>query len=334
MLEYKNIQTDKLTLKISKLKEVHLYPPKKVSKPSSEIELTSDYKPTTAINWYPGHMARAIREIKEKLKLVDIVLEVRDARAPLASGNFLLEETLRQKSHYILLNKSNLADPSSIAKWDKWFSKQSFSYVFFDCFDRAAIKKILAHSRKIVEEKRRASTPENYQPRTKLKLMIIGLPNTGKSTIINQLANRSATKTADRPGQTQVQQWIVIDETLDLLDTPGVMPPSLSDDQHGLWLSAIHAIPDDIVGEELPANFLVKYFREKESKEFLTRYKLGSFELSNEETIEKIAAARGCLKKGGAIDYDRVYKLILGDFRKGDLGKSCFELPPIESTES
>jgi ribosome biogenesis GTPase A len=158
--------------------------------------------------------------------------------------------------------------------------------------------------------------------------MIIGLPNTGKSTIINQLANRAAARTADRPGHTQVQQWIVIDKDLELLDTPGVMPTSLESDEHGLWLSAIHAIPDDLVGEEMPAKFLVDYFKERKSKELKERYKLTSLDFTTEEIMEKIAVLRGCVKQKGLPDLERVYKLILLDFRKGELGKCCFGTPP------
>lgn len=295
------------------------------------VALTPDTPAKLGINWYPGHMAKAIREIKEKLKLVDIVLEIRDARAPLASGNFALDDTLRQKSRLIVLNKVNLADPKIIHLWDEWFKAKGEPYIFIDCFDKSSMKKVMSHARSIVDQKRKESNPETYQHKAKLKLMVIGLPNTGKSTIINQLANRNATKTADRPGQTQVQQWIVIDKDLDLLDTPGVMPPILARAEHGLWLSAIHAIPDDIVGEELPAKFLVEYFKDLNSKDFKERYKLDNLDLSVEEILDKIAVLRGCVRQKGLADLERVYKLILLDFRRGELGKCCFGLPPVIS---
>jgi ribosome biogenesis GTPase A len=166
------------------------------------------------------------------------------------------------------------------------------------------------------------------EQKSKLKLMVIGLPNTGKSTIINQLANKKATKVADKPGQTQIQQWITIDKDLELMDTPGVMPPNIEKEEHGLWLSAIHAIPDSIVGEETPAIFLVKYFLKVKSEEFKARYKLDSFEMTVDEAFEKIAKARGCIRQKGLPDLDRVYKHILLDFRNGELGKCCFGLPP------
>lgn len=293
-----------------------------------EVELTPDGPAESGINWYPGHMARAIREIKEKLKVVDIVLEIRDARAPLASGNKSLDETLRQKSRLILLNKANLASPNMITQWEEWFKKQGEPFIFLDCFDKSSMKKVMTMARAIVDQKRKDTSTGNYQYKAKLKLMIIGLPNTGKSTIINQLANRTASKTADRPGQTQVQQWIVIDKDLELLDTPGVLPPMLADEEHGLWLSALHAIPDEAVGEELPAKFLVEYFKEKNSKEFKERFKLETLDMSVEEILVKIAILRGCLRQKGLPDLDRVYKLILLDFRKGELGKICFGTPP------
>ena len=296
---------------------------------TDDIELTPDidYK-SAGINWYPGHMARAIREIKEKLQTVDIVFEIRDARAPLASGNKMLESTLRQKSHLIILNKVNLASPNMVALWQTWFEKQAIPFIFVDCFDKGQMKKVMTLARSIVADKRRQSNPEVANPKSKMRLMIIGLPNTGKSTIINMLAGRTAVKVADKPGQTQVQQLIKIDQDLDLLDTPGVMPPSLAKEEHGLWLSALNAIPDDIVGEELPAKFLVDHFKSLNSKEFQERYKLESLDFSTEEIIEKIAVLRGCLKQKGALDLERVYKLILNDFRKGDLGKCCFGVPP------
>jgi ribosome biogenesis GTPase A len=292
------------------------------------IELTPDAPVRNNYNWFPGHMVKAIREIKEKVKLVDIVLEIRDARAPLASGNRMMDETLRQKSRLILLNKVNLADPKMIPLWEEWFKTQEEPFLFLDCFDKGAMKKALALARTIVEQKRKESNPDTYEPKVKLKLMIIGLPNTGKSTIINQLANRVATKTADRPGQTQVQQWIVIDKDLDLLDTPGVMPTILAKEEHGLWLSALNAIPDEAFGEERPARFIIEYLKDRNSKELKERYKLESMESSVEEIIEKIAVLRGCIRQKGLPDYERVYKLILLDFRRGELGKVCFGVPP------
>lgn len=297
------------------------------SKLTDDIELTPDGLVPSGINWHPGHMAKAIRQIKEKLSTCDIVFEVRDARAPLASGNKMLESTLRQKAHLILLNKVNLASPNIVQQWEVWFKKQGTPFMFIDCNDKGTMKKVMAMARTIVDEKRREANPDMVS-KPRMRLMILGLPNTGKSTIINALAGRNATKVADKPGQTMHQQLIIIDKDLDLLDTPGVMPPSLAKEEHGLWLSAINAIPDDIVGEELPAMFLVNYFKDLNSKEFKERYKLENLDITAHEIVEKIAVLRGCLKQKGELDLERVFKLILSDFRKGEFGKVVFGTPP------
>lgn len=308
---------------------------KKQAKQVEDIELTPDTPIRDGFNWFPGHMVKAIREIKEKLKTVDIVFEIRDARAPLASGNSTLDETLRQKSRLIILNKVNLADPKLIAAWEIWFKKEGVPFVFIDCFDRTQMKKVLAMAKSIVMEKRKINNPEKEIQKQKIRLMVIGLPNTGKSTIINQLAGRSAVKVADKPGQTQVQQLIVIDKDLDLLDTPGVMPPSFAKEEHGLWLCALNAIPEDVVGVAIPARFIVNHYKNlspADSKTFRERYKLEPLDLPNtmaEEIMDKIAVLRGCLKQKGELDLERVYKLILNDFRKGDLGRCCFGVPPV-----
>ena len=183
-------------------------------------------------------------------------------------------------------------------------------------------------ARKIVEQNRKECNPDYVETKTKLRMMIVGLPNTGKSTIINQLANRNATKVADKPGQTQIQQWINIENDIELMDTPGVMPPQIEKEEHGLWLSSIHAIPDDIAGEETTANFVLGHLLKIKSQAFLERYKLESFNLTNDEAFLKIATVRGCLKQKGLPDLDRVYKLLLAEFRKGDLGRTCFGAPP------
>ncbi len=279
-------------------------------------------------NWYPGHMAKALREIKSKLQFVDIVFEIRDARIPLVSGNRNLSETLGQKRKLIILNKANLADPAMSEKWKKWFDEQKEPYLFVDCFDKVALSKSVSMARKIVEANRRECNPDYVETKTKLRVMIVGLPNTGKSTIINQLANRNATKVADKPGQTLMQQWITIDKDVELLDTPGVMPPRIDKPQHALWLSAIHALPDDISGEEDTALFLLKHLLDQKSPEFMERYKLSGSDISVDEVLLKIATVRGCLRQKGLPDLDRVYKLVLADFRKGDLGKTSFGTPP------
>jgi ribosome biogenesis GTPase A len=170
--------------------------------------------------------------------------------------------------------------------------------------------------------------PNEIAPNEKLKLMIVGLPNTGKSTIINQMANKNIAKVADTPGLTKIQQWIKIGTDVELLDTPGIMPYEIASPEYGLWLSAIHAIPDDIADEELTVEFLINHLMQRKSQAFLKRYKLESFDLAKDDILLRIATVRGCLKQKGQPDLERVYKLVLADFRTGELGRTCFSLPP------
>lgn len=279
-----------------------------------------DKQPHAAFNWFPGHMMKAMRDIQSKVNLVDIVIEIRDARMPIVSGNQALTKSMSGKSRLILLNKANLADPVMNEKWDKWFEKQGEPYLFINCLEKSSIKQVLTMARRIVESKRRESD-QDIKAKGKYKLMVIGLPNTGKSTFINSVANRNATKVADKPGQTQQNLWVKIDDEMDLLDTPGIMPPSIERDEHKIWLSLINAIPAAIVGEEDPACYLIKYFLKNKTPAFQERYKLESFDVTLEEALEKIAAVRGCLKQKGLPDLERVYKLVLMDFRAGEIGK-------------
>ncbi len=279
------------------------------------------------INWFPGHMNKAIKKIKERLKAVDIVLEIRDARSPLVTSNKVVINELGQKSRLIVINKTNLADPNVIKLWKEWFFKQGIPFIFTNSFDIGELKKVVQLSKDIVHKKRLQSNPEGVT-KTSMKMMILGLPNTGKSTIINRLANRNASKVADRPGQTQQQIWVKIDMDLEVLDTPGIMPPKIDKYEHGQWLSALHAIPDTVVEAEVPACYIIEYLLNKKSPEFKECYKLQTFDLSLIETLDHIAKYRGCIRHKGAYDYERVYNIILGDFRSGNLGLISFGLPP------
>lgn len=285
-------------------------------------------EPKAAHNWFPGHMLKAMRDIKSRLAMVDLVIEIRDARAPLVSGNSTLTKAIGGKGRLILLNKVNLADPEAVKKWEAWFEKEEVPFMFINCLEKPTLKQVLTAGRRIIEKKRRECN-EDVSQKTKYKFMIIGLPNTGKSTFINQIANRNATKIADKPGQTRIQLWVNVDDDLQLLDTPGVMPPEIENKEHVIWLSAINAIPDEIVGVEDTACFLVDHFLKKKSEAFKERFKLDSFELTLDEVFTKVATIRGCLQAKGLPDLDRVYKVILADFRAGELGKTCFGNPPL-----
>ncbi len=281
------------------------------------------------INWFPGHMSKAIKEIKKNIKLVNIIIEVRDARAPLASGNKDNYDSNGSKPYLIVFNKTNLADPEAVKLWQDWFTKQNESFMFINALDKKSIKTIVNRSKEILHAHRLKSN-STASSKGKMRMMILGLPNTGKSTIINKLANRDASKAASNPGQTKVQLWVKVDKDLDILDTPGVMPPKINKQIHGMWLSAIHAIPDHIVPPDQSACFIVEYLLKTKSEIFKEHYKFDSLDIDLITACDHIAKLRGCLSSGGSYDYDHTYKIIIGDFRKGHLGLTSFERPPLK----
>lgn len=286
-----------------------------------------EYLEYSRINWFPGHMLKAIKEIKKHIKQVNIVLEIRDARAPLASGNKENYDNGGDKPYLIVLNKTNLAEPEAIKKWEEWFTKKNESFIFINALDKNSINAIIKRAKDIVYKHRLKSNPD-VSPKAKMQMMILGLPNTGKSTIINKLAKRNATKAAATPGQTKQKLWVKVDSELEILDTPGVMPPRISSKTHGMWLAAIHAIPDHIVAPEDTACFIIEHLLKKKSKVFQDHYKLDSLDTDLIAVCDHIGKKRGCLRAGGHFDYDQVYKIVVNEFRKGLLGKTIFEHAP------
>lgn len=287
-----------------------------------------EYLEQNHINWFPGHMRKAVEKIQKNVKLVNIVLEVRDARAPMASGNKENYESRGQKPYLIVLNKTNLASPEAVQAWKKWFSEQNESFVFINALDKKSIKTVINKAKEILQAHRLKSNANTTTTKEKMKMMIIGLPNTGKSTIINKLANREASKAASRPGQTKIHLWVKADKDLEILDTPGVMPPRIDNQIHANWLSAIHAIPDHIITPDYSACFVVEYLLKLKSPEFKKQYKFESLDIDLVTACNHIGKIRGCLGPNNSYDYDHIYKIVLNDFRKGNLGLVCFELPP------
>jgi ribosome biogenesis GTPase A len=282
------------------------------------------------INWFPGHMAKALKDVRQKISKVDLVLEVRDARIPLASGNISLEKALNQKPRLIVFNKANLAEKANIKLWRNWFAERDDRILFLDAFDARSLKMLSKMARAVMQQKWQKFIKKGIQP-PPLRMMLLGIPNTGKSTIINRLTKRKAAGTGDRPGVTRSQEWIVLGRDLELLDTPGIMPPRIDTEEQGLWLCAIHAIKDEIVGKEKVASFVVKYLQQIASPDFINKYSLQDSEvIESEELIMQIGSKLNCRKKGGEIDYAKTCSQILHDFRSGLLGACSFEKPPKE----
>lgn len=279
------------------------------------------------INWFPGHMAKAIRQVMEKLKMADLILEVRDARAPLISTNEDLIQKLGAKKRIILLNKANLASPENLKAWKQWFEKQDTPFFFVNALDRPNLKMLPKKASELLAQRTEKFKRKGIRPPA-ARLMILGLPNTGKSTLINGLANRKATKTGARPGVTQRQDWVIVDKGLELLDTPGIMPPKIKTFAQGLALTAIHCIKDDIPTPRKVALFLLQLFAEQRPEALVERYQLE--DLEPEQALEDLALKMGFLKKNGLTDHHQAASRFLKDFRDGKLGTIIFEEPPLE----
>ncbi|MBU3918061.1 ribosome biogenesis GTPase YlqF [bacterium] len=272
-------------------------------------------------------MAKALRKVKEKVGNVDLIIEVRDARIPLTSGNSSIHEIIGNKPRLIVLNKSNLAEEENIQRWKKWFSDKKQAAVFINSMESRSLRQLTKEARKMMRGKWESFKKKGIRP-PPLRMMILGIPNTGKSTIINRLTKRNAVKTGDCPGVTRSQDWIVLDKDLELLDTPGIMPPRIETEEQGMWLCAVHAIKDEIVGKEKVAIYIVSHLMVKESAELKSKYRLKNLDCSAEELLLEIGTCLNFKKLRGEIDLAKTSSQVLIDFRKGALGGCSFEMPP------
>jgi ribosome biogenesis GTPase A len=275
------------------------------------------------VQWFPGHMSKALREIKEHLKLVDIVFILVDARLPESSMNPKIMEIVKNKKALILYNKSSLADQKELDKWLSFYANQGLAGLKIDAISGKNISKIKTVVDDILKDKIDKDKSRGILPRAK-RTMIIGIPNVGKSTLINTLSKKKATKTGDTPGVTKAQQWVKISQDFELLDTPGVLWPKFDDPKVGYHLAISGAIKDTILPSDdvcmYAHNFLKTYYKEA----YLARYGLSSVD-DYVETLEAIGRKRGALIKGNAVNYDLVYEIILKDLREGQFGGVTFD---------
>lgn len=273
--------------------------------------------------WYPGHMTKAKRAMQEDIKLVDLVIELVDARIPLASRNPDIDELGKHKSRVILLNKADLADDHETAAWQKYFDEAGYVAVRLDSRSGAGKKPVQEAITKACKEKIERDRKRGILNRP-VRAMVVGIPNVGKSTLINSLAGRACAKTGNKPGVTRGNQWIRLNKQVELLDTPGMLWPKFDDQQVGLYLALIGSMNDAIVNPEDLAVELIKMVNEQAPKALDARYATG--ELTDPVVImDAVAKQRGCLLQGGEIDYQKAARLVLDDFRSGRLGKITLE---------
>ena len=276
------------------------------------------------INWYPGHMKKTRELISENLKLVDIVIEVIDARIPISSRNPIIDELVQNKPRFVLLNKSDLADPSQNKEWKKRIKDSSDENIInvmqIDSLHGTGIKELLASLEKYQERL------DNERGRKKnLRLMIVGVPNVGKSSLINRLTGRKATQTGDRPGVTKGKQWLTMTNGMQLLDTPGILWPKFEDQNVGIALAYCGSIKDEILDTASLALSLIGRLMEEYPDELKSRYKIDELPEEALAGMELIAKKRGFILGGGRIDYERCARTVLDEFRSGTIGKITLE---------
>lgn len=277
------------------------------------------------IQWFPGHMAKARREIEENLKLVDIVIELVDARAPLASQNPMLQEVVGRKEKIIVLMKRDLANPNITEDWINYFEAESVTAIALDVNKQKDMQSLIEVVNKKGLEAQQKMLDKGVQERA-VRALIVGIPNVGKSTLINRLANKRIAKIGDRPGVTKMQQWIKVRGKFELLDTPGILWPKFEDEAIGLRLASIGSIKDELLPLQDVAAFLLQYIAEIDEDILLDRYKVEDV-TDMWETFERIGKTRGALESGGQVNFDKVADIVLQDFRSAKLGKITLESP-------
>lgn len=272
------------------------------------------------INWYPGHMKKTREMIQSNLKLVDIIIEILDARIPNSSKNPIINEIIANKKRIILLNKADLADKRETSEWIRLFEKEGYKAIEIDALNGRGIDKLY----KILNEFQAERDEEKRNSRP-LRIMILGVPNVGKSSLINRLSGRKSTKTGNKPGITKGKQWITLENGMQLLDTPGILWPKFEEPEVGLNLAFAGSIKDEILEIQDIGYELIGFLADNYPEEFMNRYKLSDLSDDKLTNMEALALKRGFILPGKRIDYERTARTVIDEFRAGKIGKITLE---------
>lgn len=283
------------------------------------------------LQWYPGHMAKTRRMIEENQKYIDAVVEIIDARIPLSGRNPCFDDMIKSKPRLIVMNKYDLADPKICDMWAAWFRKNNISVLPISCETNLGINKIAPALKNLLREKieREAQKGVNKP----IRIMMIGIPNVGKSTLINRLSKRAIAKTGDRPGVTRTKQWVRLKDGLEMLDTPGILPPKFEDQECAKKLAFTGAIKDEIADTELLCCELLEILKDAYKNELCQRYKINEdiADKKGYEILEMIAKRRGFVISGGEFDTERAANVVLDEFRAAKIGRITLEAPPADN---
>ncbi len=279
------------------------------------------------VQWFPGHMAKTRRLIKESLPFVDLVTEIVDARIPLSSSNPELKEMIGNKPRIVLLNKCDVADEKTTACWVQYYKENGIYALPVDCRSGKGLNAYLPLVRQVLKDKIQRNTDKGMAGKP-LRVMVVGIPNTGKSSFINKMAGRNRAKVADKPGVTRSNSWFAVGSGIELLDTPGVLWPKFEDKAVGDKLAFIGSVKDEILDSETMALRLISVLKDGYADKIAERFKISGFEDKEDyEILEMIGRRRGMLISGGEIDYERASVMLLDEYRGGKLGRLSLEFP-------
>lgn len=277
------------------------------------------------VQWYPGHMTKAKRMMQEDIKLIDLIVELVDARVPQSSRNPDIDELGKNKSRLILLNKSDLSDERSNSQWENYFREKGFHVQRINARSGAGVKAVNGLIQEACREKIERDRRRGIRNRP-VRAMVVGIPNVGKSTFINTYAGKACTKTGNKPGVTKGKQWIRLNKSVELLDTPGILWPKFEDPEVGIRLALIGSIKDDILNLDELSLRLIHYLREEYPQVLAGRYQILE-EGSDVQVLEAVARSRNCLLKGQELDYSKAAGILLDEFRNGKIGRITLESP-------
>lgn len=278
------------------------------------------------IQWFPGHMAKARRQVTEKLKFIDVVFELVDARIPISSRNPMMDEIIQQKPRVVIFNKADLADPVMTGQWQKYYSEQNIPTVVMNAQQGEGIKGLTEAAKLATKEKFDKFRAKGIVNPRAIRALILGIPNVGKSTLINRLAKKNIAKTGDRPGVTTAQQWVKVGKQLELLDTPGILWPKFEDQKTGLRLAITGAIKDTILPMQDIGFYTIEWLKDNYPDEFYTKFDFPKEMADTLRLMDFLAKKKNFLVQG-EIDYDRTAEFLLREIRGGHLGRMTFDRP-------
>ena len=276
--------------------------------------------------WYPGHMTKAKRNMMEDIKLIDLVIELVDARLPYSSRNPDIDEIGKNKYRLILMNKVDLAEPKKTEEWSEYFRKKGYAVVTLDARKNTSMKAITSVILEVCKEKIERDRKRGIKNRP-VRAMIVGIPNVGKSTFINSYAGKACTKTGNKPGVTKGKQWVRLSKEVEMLDTPGILWPKFEDQTVGLRLALIGSIKDEILNTDELAVELIRYLKTEYPGVLKERYEIADETAKETDLLQEIAVNRKCIKKGEEVDYSKAAVLLIDEFRSGKLGRITLEKP-------